>query len=305
MKAYTARPVSDDRYVLGECCRWDGVTNRLNWVDVFTGRLLTASWDGARLTDVATVTVPAHLTALAPHRDRDRGWVVAANQGIALLDHDGTLTWLAEPEAGGAGRIRMNDGACDPAGRFWAGSMAYDESPGAGALYRYDGEDRYTRVLGQVTISNGLAWSPDNTRMYYADTGDQTISVLDYDHATGNVTSRRTLVTVKQRGGGPDGMCIDSEGCLWVAIWGAGEVRRYTPAGEQVAVVTLDATQPTCPALGGESGHTLFITTAREGLPEELLAAQPDAGRVFATQVDVPGAAVQAWDPAAAGPARP
>jgi len=91
---------------------------------------------------------------------------------------------------------------------------------------------------------------------------------------------------------------------LWVAIWGAGEVRRYTPAGEQVAVVTLDATQPTCPALGGENSHTLFITTAREGLPEELLAAQPDAGRVFATQVDVPGPAVQAWDPAAAGPAQ-
>jgi sugar lactone lactonase YvrE len=229
--------------------------------------------------------------------------VIAANQGIALLGHDGTLTWLAEPEAGGAGRIRMNDGACDPAGRFWAGSMAYDETPGAGALYRYDGERRYTRILDQVTISNGLAWSPDRTRMYYADTAAQTISVLDYDNATGNVAGRRTLATANQRGGGPDGMCIDSEGCLWVAIWGAGEVRRYTPAGEQVAVVTLDAAQPTCPALGGDTGHTLFVTTAREGMAEQLLAAQPDAGRVFATQVDVSGPAVQAWDPAA-GPAQ-
>lgn len=129
--------------------------------------------------------------------------------------------------------------------------------------------------------------------MYYADSSTQTISVFDYDVETAAIANRSTLATVDPGDGMPDGLCVNSEGCLWVAIWGAGQVRRYTPDGAQAAVVEMAARQPSCCALGGPGGRHLFITTARADLPEEALAAEPDTGRVFVTEVKVPGPPVR------------
>jgi sugar lactone lactonase YvrE len=289
--------VSDERVEIAEGCRWDGGTQRLLWVDVFTGRLYVASFDGRRLTTTVVLKVPGHLTAVAPFQDREEGWIVAANQGFSRLSPSGETTPLGDPEARNAGAVRMNDGACDPAGRFWAGSMAYDGSPGAGSLYRYDGGGRWTTMLTGVTISNGIGWSPDAQRMYYVDSGAGTVSVLAYNVETGEATHRRPLITLDPGQGIPDGLCVDRDGHLWVAIWGAGEVRRYSPEGIQVAVVEVAANQPTCCALGGPDGRSLFITTAQIDLSGEDLAKQPQAGRVFACRVETPGPPVQVFIP--------
>jgi sugar lactone lactonase YvrE len=293
MERYSAVPCSGERVELGEGARWDGARQRLLWVDVPTGRLFCAGFRDGRLITSDTYQVPGYLGAVAPLDAPAGGWIVAAHEGFAYLATDGTFTVLAEPEAGKDGKIRMNDGACDPAGRFWAGSMAYDATPGAGSLYRYDGNGRYSRILADVSISNGIGWSPDGTRMYYDDSSTQTISVFDYDAATGAIANRRTLATVDPGDGVPDGLCVDGDGHLWIAIWGAGQVRRYAPDGTQVGVVQVAARQPSCCALGGPEGRHLFITTARADLPEETLAAEPDTGRVFVTEVAVPGPPVR------------
>jgi sugar lactone lactonase YvrE len=293
VERYTAEPCSDEPLELGECARWDGATQELLWVDAPTGRLFGAGFSDGRLDIRFTHQIAGFLTAVAPLAAPHGGWIVAAREGFGHLAADGALTMLAEPEADHAGQVRMNDGACDPAGRFWAGSTGGDDAPGSAALYRYDGDGRYARMLTDVTISNGIGWSPDGTLMYYVDSPSQVISVFDYDLGTATIAGRRTLAVVDPADGVPDGLCVDAEGYLWVAIWGCGQVRRYAPDGTQVAVAEVPARQASCCALGGPEGRHLFITTARDGLPRETLVAEPDTGRVFVTEVPVPGPAVR------------
>lgn len=299
MDQMVARPVSRERVELGEGCRWDEQTQTLLWVDVFTGRLFQSQYDGGELVTSSVVHIDGHLTAVAPLRDRERGWFVAANQGVGYLDRAGNHTVVAEPEAHQQGRVRTNDAACDPAGRFWVGSMAYDATPGAGSLYRVEGE-QYQRVWGDLTISNGLGWSPDGTRMYHVDSGTSTLRVSDFDVSKGTVTNPRPLVVLEPGDGVPDGLCVDQAGDLWVAIWGGSQVRRYSPQGELLATVGVAASQPSCCTLGGPDGRTLFITTARADLSDDALATQPDAGRLFAVEVDTPGLPIAAFGPAQA-----
>jgi sugar lactone lactonase YvrE len=195
---------------------------------------------------------------------------------------------LAQPEAG-RGDVRMNDGACDPQGRFWAGTMAYDESPGAGVLYRLELDGTCTTVQTGLTISNGIDWSPDGSVMYLSDSGDAIVDAFDFDPVSGDIGGRRTVVRITERGEAPDGLTVDRSGDIWVAMWDGGEVRCYSPEGELRRTLTLPVDRPTSCAFGGEDGTTLFITTAREGLDEAAIARQPDAGRVF--RVDGLGAA--------------
>jgi sugar lactone lactonase YvrE len=174
----------------------------------------------------------------------------------------------------------MNDGACDPQGRFWAGSMALDERPGAGSLYRLDRGGEVTTVLSSLTIANGLGWSPDGATMYHADSGPGTITAYDFDAASGQLD--RPRIIVRPRRGVPDGLTVDDEGLLWVALFGGACVVRYHPAGREVARIPLPVSQPTCCAL---VGTRLFITTASR----DVAAAEPDAGRLFVAEVGVAG----------------
>jgi sugar lactone lactonase YvrE len=290
---YVAVPCSEEPLELGECARWDGVAQRLLWVDAPTGRLFAAGFGDGRLTVTLSHQVEGFLTAVAPLGAAAGGWVVAANEGFGRLTADGALTMLAEPEAAQRGRVRMNDGACDPAGRFWAGSNAGEHGPGAGSLYRYDGGGRYTTMLTGVSVSNGIGWNTGATLMYYVDSSAHEISVFDYDLASGSIAARRTLAAVDPAVGVPDGLCLDDAGYIWVAIWGCGQVRRYAPDGTQVAVVEVAARHASCCALGGPQGRHLFITTARSELSWEALAAEPDTGKVFVTEVSCPGPAVR------------
>jgi len=268
------RPVSAELAELGEGPRWDARRGELLWVDILGGVLRRAVEDGDGLRTVAAYQVGEHVGAAAPLAAGD-GWLLAAGPGFRHLHADGSVTALLDTEAEG---VRMNDAACDPQGRFWAGSMAYDQHPGGGRLLRCDPDGTVAVVLPATTIANGLGWSPDGGTMYHADSGTRVITA--YPFADGALGAGRVLV--RPDAGAPDGLVVDDEGALWVALNGAGEVRRYAPDGGTLAVLELPVTQPTSVAIGGAGGRRLFVTTGREGYDDARRRAEPDAGRVFA-----------------------
>jgi sugar lactone lactonase YvrE len=190
----------------------------------------------------------------------------------------------------------MNDGACDPQGRFWAGTMAYDESPGAGTLYRLELDGHCSTMLTGVTISNGIGWSPDGATMYFSDSGAGSVDAFDFDGLTGAISARRTLVHIDQPGIAPDGLTVDEQGDIWVALWGGWAVHRYAPDGSLRATIDIPAAQATSCAFGGGDRSTLFVTSARVRLEEAALERQPDAGRVFSVvDLDARGAGCAAY----------
>jgi sugar lactone lactonase YvrE len=246
---------------LGEGPTWDTSTSTLLWVDILGSAV--HRYDPGRGTD-SVLPTPQHVGAAKP---RAAGGLIAnLRDGVALLDADGGQRWLVYWEREG---VRGNDAAVDGAGRLWAGTMRYDTAEGGGWLARVEPDGAAKVLLDDVTISNGIAWSPDNTLMYYIDTPTSRVDVFDYDLATGSATDRRPLCTVE---GSPDGMCVDADGCLWVAVWGGSAIRRYTPEGKLDREVPLPVSQPTACAFGGPDFTDLYVTTAREGLenPEEL-----------------------------------
>ena len=266
---------------LGEGPVWDVRSGRLAWVDILAGRIL--------LTDVRSgaaevIPVPLHVGAVAP---RAAGGFIAALQDGFWVVADGPprrITPVPEAPAG----MRFNDGKCDPAGRFWAGTMAYDQTAGAGALYRLDPGGRAIKVLEGVTISNGLAWSVDGRTMYHVDTPTQRIDAFSFRPETGEISDRRPLVAIPAASGAPDGMMIDAEGGLWVALWGGAAVHRYVD-GRLDRVISLPVSQPTSCAFGGEGLDELFVTSAWEGLSAAERRGQPLAGAVFRVRPGVRG----------------
>ena len=160
--------------------------------------------------------------------------------------------------------------------------MAYDESPGAGALFRLELDGSCTTVLTGLTISNGIGWSPDASTMYLNDSGTGCVEAFRFDGPSGAISDRRTLVHVDQPGVVPNGLTIDEEGGIWVALWNGGAVHQYAPDGSLLASVQLPVQRPTSCAFGGPGRDTLFVTSARTDLDDDALARQPHAGKVFA-----------------------
>jgi sugar lactone lactonase YvrE len=223
-------------------------------------------------------------------RPRTRGGaVVATERAFALADRDDLSDLRVLPDVWDDPGIRFNEGGCDPDGRFWCGTMAYDETPGAGAMYRLAAADPYAveRVWGDVTISNGLAFSPDGTLAYYNDTPTRTVSVFDYE--AGDLVNRREFASLAgedEKAGHPDGLCVDAEGGVWVALFGGSAVRHYTADGRLAEVVDLPVSQVTACTFGGPGLRELFITTSAEGLDQ---GAEPLAGALFSVMPGVAG----------------
>lgn len=287
MHTYVARVALDERADHAEGPLWDDVRGELLWVDLNAGLVRRATWDPPRLRAVRTFSLGEAVGAVVPCADPGDGWIVASEFGFARLGADGSLRKLAEPERGRG--TRMNDGAADPRGRFWAGSMARDRTPGAGSLYRLDATGA-VRVLAGVTISNGLAWrSPDEC--YYIDTPTQRVDLLTTDGR------RETAFPIDPDLGAPDGMTIDSEGALWVALWGGSAVGRFSPRGEVLALVEVPATQVSSCCFGGPDLTTLFITTSQEGFTPERSAAEPHAGKLFAVETGITGLPADRYRP--------
>ncbi|NIH84177.1 SMP-30/gluconolactonase/LRE family protein [Amycolatopsis granulosa] len=261
----------------GEGPVWAPEWPSVRWVDMLAGDVLELDGDEVRRHHVGSVAA-----ALRP--GVAGGVVVAVERGFALAD--ATLADVRPlGEVWSDPGIRMNDGGCDPDGRFYCGSMAYDETPGAAALYRLDPDGTITTVLTGVTISNGLAWSPDGGTAYYVDTATGRIDAFDYTAAAG-LTHRRPVVTIPADVGSPDGLTVDAEGNLWVALWGGGAVHCYAPGGAQLARVALPVTQVSACTFGGTDLSELYITTSRQGVGE---GTQPEAGALFRVRPGVRG----------------
>ncbi|MEU6521329.1 SMP-30/gluconolactonase/LRE family protein [Streptomyces sp. NPDC046924] len=265
--------------LLGEGPTWDPATGRLLWIDILNSRV--HSYDPATGRRTLRRT-EQHVGAVKPRAGG--GLVLNLRDGIGLLDPDDTFRWLRhEPVPGRRG----NDAAVAPDGTLWAGTMRYDEATGGGTLTRISGDGTAETVLDDVTVSNGTGWSLDGRLMYYIDTPTRRIDVFDVDAASGSVTGRRPLAVVEDGAGFPDGLTVDAEGCVWVALWDGAAVRRYTPSGALDRVVELPVPRVTACAFGGPGLSDLYVTTARVGLasPPPLagsLLVVPDAGRGLA-----------------------
>ncbi|KNX36045.1 SMP-30/gluconolactonase/LRE family protein [Luteipulveratus halotolerans] len=253
---------------------------RLRYVDLMKGDVLALNDDGS----VERVHVGTVAAALRPRAGG--GAVVALERGFALASRDDLSDLEALPELWNGDTVRFNDGGTDPAGRFYCGTMAYDETPGGGSLFRLDPDGSTTEVLPSVTISNGLGWSPTGETAYYNDTPTHAISVFDWSAGEG-LSNRRPFVTLPDdEPGNPDGLCVDAEGGVWVALYGGSAVHRYTPDGQLDQVVELPVTNVTACTFGGADLSTLYITTTRENVPD---GEQPSAGAVFTCTPGVAG----------------
>ena len=287
-----ATPASASPAEHGEGPIWDAARSELVWVDITAGQVRRGRVEGDDVVDLASHrggdTVGFAVPAAAG------GWLLGAGAGVTRLTEDGTAHVLIELTGEGGseadGGTRMNDGACDRAGRFFGGTMAFDERPGAGTLHRLDLDGTVRTVLDGLTVSNGLGWSPDDRTMYLSDSGATSVWAFDYDLDTGTPSNRRVLLDFTDDPDGvADGLTVDDEGCLWTALWGGGQVRRYSPAGELLTVVDVDAQNTTSCAF---SGDLLVISTSVQGMSDEAKVAQPDAGKLFTvrTGVTAPGA---------------
>jgi sugar lactone lactonase YvrE len=274
-----AEPVSKATAVLGEGPYWVPEDSALLWVDIPNGQLFRTEFPSGATQSMSLGAVSAAFPALG-------GGILTAGDNRLMLHTPPAAagdTWVSLTIAEVPARegIRFNDASVDPAGRIWVGSMHIAESEPLGTLYRLDPGRVLTPVLKGVTVSNGIGWSPDGSRMYYADSPLRQIDVFDYDPATGEAFQRRTFADLSRVEGIPDGLTVDLDGCIWVALWGGGALRRFTPDGEQDAVIPLPVSRPTSCAFGGPDLTDLFVTTASIDLTDDQLAAEPLAGRLL------------------------
>ena len=236
---------------LGECPIWDERMAALWWVDIHGPAL--KRYDGEQVKVVPLPEAPGSIAFR-----REGGLLVALASGVHLVGttEPKLLVRPLEHEAG----LRFNDGRCDRAGRFWVGTLQEPDFPPRGLLYRIEADGRATVMRSAIGVPNSIAFSPDGRTMYFADSPRHKIWAFDYDAASGAISNERLFAAPHP--GFPDGSCVDAEGCLWNAEWGASRVVRYTPAGKVDRLVAVPAKNPTCCTFGGERLDTLYITSA-------------------------------------------
>jgi len=269
----------------GEGPFWDSRRERLLHVDMLAGTVV----------DLADPDEPVRhpvgsVAAVIRHR-ASGGFILALEHGFAFADDDLRVVEHLASIIDDAG-IRLNEGGCDPQGRFYCGSMAYDETPGAASVYRLDGDGSVATVLDGVSVSNGLQWSADGETAFYNDSPTGRVDAFDFDAGSGTFGDRRPFVTVPDSEGSPDGMAIDAEGGIWIALFGGGRVHRYDPDGSLSEVIELPVSQVTACCFGGSDLRTLFITTSNDGLDPD---AEPEAGSVYCVDAGVTGAVPHAF----------
>ncbi|MFO1302412.1 MAG: SMP-30/gluconolactonase/LRE family protein [Burkholderiales bacterium] len=275
--------VVDGRNTLGESVIWHPVEQVLYWVDVRAPALYRLERNGS----VTTIPLPGLAGAVVPRRAG--GLAIALQDGFYTLDtRTGTATRIVDPEPDKP-ENRINDGRCDRAGRFWAGTMHVTLREPRGSLYRLDVDHTVDRIRSGITVPNSICFSPDDRTMYLADTYRDVIFAYDYALGEGTLSNERVFVDTASDAGHPDGSCVDEEGCVWNAQVRGGKVVRYTPDGRIDRAIALPVSQPTCCCFGGPSLETLFITSARQRIAPELLEREPLAGGLFAVEPGVRG----------------
>ncbi len=283
VQIWKANALAKTSLLLGEGAIWHPGWGKFLYVDILGEKVgcidpITKERKEVNVGRKIGVAVPA-----------DNGKLIAALQGsIAQLETEkGTLDKLIDIEPGNP-ENRCNDGRCDAMGRLWIGVMNVNALPREGALYRFD--DSLTKMLENTSVSNGICWSKDNCFMYYIDSLDYNVKMYDFDLKTGSISNERVIITIEEEGCMPDGMCMDEEGKLWIAMWGEGCIRRYEPdSGNLIGKVIVEAPHVTNCSFGGDNMQQLFITTAREGLSEEELERFPLSGALFIADTGIRG----------------
>jgi sugar lactone lactonase YvrE len=290
VKLFSATVASERSYGLAEGPLWDEQRARVLWVDVNAGVVHSGRLEGDVV--VAGGRLRFGETVGAVVCSADGQLLVAGARDLYRIDPDSEREVLARLIPGER-HSRLNDGACDPAGRFLVGSLALDGRRREECLYRVGHDRTVTIVDDDLSLSNGLAWSPNGSVLYSVDTTPGVIWARPYDAGSGEWGAR---AKVRQLGhGSPDGLCVDTDGNLWVASWGSGEVRCYSPDGDRLATVTVPAPHTSSVAFVGSGLDALLITTAREQLSSAQLDAAPLSGHLFIAHVDVAGVPVTPW----------
>ncbi len=282
--------VQREQALVGEGPVWIGAERVLLWLDIKGQRVfrLDPSTGAARSWGLSD-----RVGAIIPRAQG--GYVLLAKRGVYTGEFPfDALERVCHPD-GDLPDNRFNDAKCDPSGRLWAGSMDDNEQQASGRLYRFDSLASPVRVRSGVNLSNGLGWSPDGRTMYFVETLRHAIWAHDYDLASGEAGAARVFAEVPLSEGYPDGMCVDADGCVWLAHWGGARLTRFTPAGKVDRVVRLPVPQVASCAFGGPALDTLYVTTAAVGLDGKALAAAPLSGSVFAFRPGVKGVPVAAF----------
>lgn len=269
----------DAKARLGEGPVWDARTQTLHWLDILNKRIYAGPEWLAELDDFTG--------CLAPRKGG--GLALTKRFSFASLSLDPFQETFLAALADEPANNRFNDGKCDPRGRFVAGTMDINEKDPTGSLYSFDGR-AITKLLGNVTISNGMTWSPDGGTFYYIDTPRREVRAFDYDLDTGSISNSRVAVTVPESLGWPDGMTSDLQGNVWIAMWGGAQITKWNPGtGKLLEQIPVPVIQPSSCAFGGKSMNELFITSARKDLDEAALKRYPLSGGVFRLETDVEG----------------
>ncbi|NPA37300.1 MAG: SMP-30/gluconolactonase/LRE family protein [Chlorobi bacterium] len=270
---------------LGEGTIWHPDENVLYWIDILGCKL--HRYDPKTGTNT-TIETDSMIGTVVP-ASNTYSVIIATETGIHGVTSEGKTELLIPYPDGEAQDNRFNDGKCDPAGRFWVGTMSKKETTGAGNLYCFDGKELKLKLSG-VSISNGIVWSHDAKTMYYIDTPEKKVFAFDFDNETGEISNKRTAFEIDEKHGYPDGMTIDEEGMLWIAPWGGKAVVRWNPdTGNIIEKTDIPAPHVTSCAFGGDDLDTLFITTAQKGLTTEQLEQYPLSGSLFFAKSNVKG----------------
>jgi sugar lactone lactonase YvrE len=279
-----AELISDAKATLGEGPAWDAKTQTLYWVDILERRVYAGTRIIARLDDL--------IGCIAPRKNGHLVLSLTADEGhFSFVDLDPFDLAPGKPACGGQTILasldsepltnRFNDGKCDPAGRLLAGTMNLNEKDPTGSLYSFDGKQT-THLLEGITISNGLAWCPDHKIFYYIDTPTREVKAFDYDITTGQIANPRVAVNIPESLGWPDGMTSDTQGILWIAMWGGAQVTKWNPkTGKLLEQVPVPALHTSSCVFGGKDMNELYITSARKGMSETDLKKYPLSGGLF------------------------
>lgn len=286
---FRAIPASDDRYSLGEGPLWDAERDRVLWVDINAGEVHSGRLAGPRVVHESVLAFAGTVGAVVSSVHGEL--LVAGARELHTVSPEGLVSSGAQILAGDRAS-RLNDGTCDPAGRFLVGSLALHDRLRQEVLVRVEDDGTILVIDNDLGLSNGLAFTPAGDQLYSVDTTAGIVWIRDYEAQNGGIGRRREFLRLD---GTPDGLCADSEGNLWIAMWGAGEVRCYSAAGEQRAVVDVTAPNTTSVAFVGAGLDLLMITTASDELSEAQLTRFPDSGRLFIADVGVRGLAVHPW----------
>ena len=265
------RAISEVISDLGEGPIWSANTNSVTWTDITQNTFHTADIDTGR---TMSFGVPSMVGAIA--HSKEGGYIAATQKGFARIDIDGKYSPLHSflPDD-----MRMNDGKVDPSGRFWAGSMALSFEKGRGSLYVLEKDNSYRNILDDITLSNGMGWSPDAQYFYYIDSVPGVLKRFDYDLHTGQISNPKDLITFDSSSGIPDGMSMSSDGKIVIALWDGGRIEIYEPSGEKVSEITLGVSRPTSCTFAGPNRDILIVSTASQGIDQ---ADEPLAGKILA-----------------------